>query len=76
MRFLNFQEESVSKGEISESTFPNYCKAAKLFCEMNDIVLSWKKIGCGIIGGRQAANDRAPNLEELQKLVDYPEIGG
>ena len=23
--------------------------------------------------GRQAANDRAPTLEELQKLTEYPE---
>ena len=63
MRFLNFQHERVSKGEISESTVPNYYKAAKLFCDMNDVVLSWKKIGRGIVRGRQAANDRAPTLE-------------
>jgi hypothetical protein len=63
MRFLNFQHERVSKGEISESTVPNYYKAAKLFCDMTDVVLSWKKIGRGIVRGRQAANDRAPTLE-------------
>src|SRR2546423_1719414 len=34
IRFIGFQQERVSKGEISISTIPNYYKAAKLFCEM------------------------------------------
>jgi hypothetical protein len=48
IRFMNIQRERARRGEISESTIPNYYKAAKLFCEMNDVVLNWKKIlyGC------------------------------
>jgi hypothetical protein len=43
-RFMTFQQERVKQGKISESTVPNYYKAIKLFCEMNDIVFNWKKI--------------------------------
>jgi hypothetical protein len=48
-------------------------KAAKLFCEMNDLILNWKKITRGLPRGRRAANDRAPTLEEIQRLVEYPD---
>jgi hypothetical protein len=35
--FIMFQKERASKGEITESTIPNYYKPVKLFCDMNDI---------------------------------------
>lgn len=40
IRFISFQNERVKKGEISPSTVPNYFKAVKLFCEMNDLVFN------------------------------------
>ena len=75
MDFINFQIERVSRGEISESTIPNYYKATKLFLEMNDesMSINWKKISRGLPRGKQAANDRAPTKEETQKLVQYPD---
>jgi hypothetical protein len=33
-----FQKERVLKGEIMDSTIPNYYKPVKLFCDMNYIV--------------------------------------
>jgi hypothetical protein len=41
MDFKSYQKERSKKGEISISTIPNYYRATKLFCEMNDIVLNW-----------------------------------
>jgi integrase len=73
IRFISYQKQRVTKGEIAESTISNYYKAAKLFCEMNDLTLNWKKISRGIPQGRHAANDRAPTLEELRKLAAYPD---
>jgi restriction endonuclease len=73
LRFMSFQRERVRQGKISEATIPNYYKAVKLFCEMNDLVFNWKKITRGIPRVRQAANDRAPTKEELQSLVQYPD---
>jgi hypothetical protein len=40
---------------------------------MNDLTLSWKKIVRGLPYGRKSANDRAPTVEELQKLIEYPD---
>ncbi len=73
LQFITFQRERVKQGKISESTVPNYYKAIKLFCEMNDIIFNWKKISRGMPKVRQAANDRAPTKEELQKLIEYPD---
>lgn len=73
MEFLSYQVQRSHRGEISQATIPNYLKAVKLFCEMNDIPISWKKISRGIPRGRQAANDRAPTREEILKLIQYPD---
>ena len=71
--FIIFQEERVNRGQISSSTIPNYTKAVKLFCEMNRITLSWKIIFHGLPNGRKEADDRAPRLDEIKKLISYPD---
>jgi hypothetical protein len=63
IQFISYQNDRAKRGEISVSTIPNYYRATKLFCEMNDIVLGWKKIVRGMARVRKAANDRAPTLE-------------
>jgi hypothetical protein len=73
MSFIEFQKERVARGEIAESTITNYYKTTKLFCVMNDLLLNWKKISRGLPIGRRAANDRAPSIEEIRKLIDYPD---
>lgn len=73
MSFIEFQKERVARGEIAESTITNYYKATKLFCVMNDLLLNWKKISRGLPIGRRAANDRAPSIEEIRKLIEYPD---
>ena len=67
------KEKSRESGRFQSQQFPIYFKATKLFCDMNNIILNWKKISKGIPTGRKAANDRAPTLEEIQKLADYPD---
>jgi len=44
IQFISYQNDRAKRGEISVSTIPNYYRATKLFCEMNDIDLGWKKI--------------------------------
>ena len=75
MDFVSFQLQRVRRGEITESTIKNYYKSTKLFCEMNGCaqLVNWKIIIRGLPKGRQAANDRAPTIEEIQRLVEYPD---
>jgi hypothetical protein len=62
MAFIDYEKKRATKGEISEGTIPNYYRATKLFCEMNDIKLNWKKISRGLPRAGKAANDRAPTI--------------
>ncbi len=73
MKFITFQRERVEAREIVSSTIRNYIKATKLFCQMNDLVLNWDKIRRGLPSARQSANDRAPTLEEIKRLLEYPD---
>ena len=47
LRFLHSQKERVEKKEITASTLRNYVKTIKMFCEVTDIVIQWKKITRG-----------------------------
>ena len=71
--FLHTQKERCDRKEITGSTIRNYLKAIKLFTEMNDISISWKKITRGLPKGRKWADDRAPTLDEIRKIVEYPD---
>jgi hypothetical protein len=73
VKFLQFQRERVEKGEISGATLRNFVKAIKLFCEMSDIPISWTKISRGLPKIRRYADDRAPTIEEIQKICEYPD---
>jgi hypothetical protein len=73
IRFLQFQKDRVEKEEIMGATFRNFIKAIKLFCEMSDIPIPWKKITRGLPKIRRYANERAPDLKELHHLCEYPD---
>lgn len=73
MKYLIFQKSRAERKEIAMSTLRNYYKPVKLFLEMNDIELPWKKIARGIPRGRRYATDRAPTLEEIHKIIGHPD---
>ena len=73
LNFLQFQKERVQKEEITGATLRNFVKSIKLFCEMSDIPITWKKIARGLPKMRRHADDRAPTIEEIQKICEYPD---
>jgi hypothetical protein len=73
VQYLQKQKERVERKEISAGTMKNYFQAIKLFCDMADIPISWKKISRGIPRVRKFADDRASTLEEIQKITEYPD---
>jgi hypothetical protein len=73
IRFLYFQKERVESKEITAATLKNFIKSLKVLCDSADLVIQWKKITRGLPRGRQAANDRAPTIEEIRRLIEYPD---
>jgi hypothetical protein len=70
IRYLQTLKERVEAGEITAGTMKNRYQAVKLFGEMADIAISWKKISRGIPRVRKFADDRAPTIEEIQKIME------
>jgi len=73
LKFVLSYKERIDKKEISGATLINYLKAIKLFCKMSDISINWKKITRGLSRGKRYASDRIPTLEEIRKIVEYPD---
>lgn len=65
LRFLELQNARVNNREISGATVRNYVKAIKLFCEMADLPVPWKKLTCGLPRAKNYADDRIPESSSL-----------
>src|SRR5215475_8960264 len=72
LKFVQFQNDRVIKKEITGATVRNYVKSIKLFCEMADMPVPWKKITRGLPRGKKYADDRIPTIQEIKKVVEYP----
>ena len=73
MHFLRYEVDRIQRSEITGATLRNFVKAIKLFCDVCEIPLNWKRLTRGFPRARSAANDRAPTIEEIKKLVEYPD---
>ena len=76
IRFVEYQKQRVEKKEIAAGTLKNYVKVVKLFCQMNEIenLVLWKKVKMGMPKVKEQADDRAPTILEIKRLLDYPDI--
>ncbi len=73
LKFMQHHLDRVNHKEITEATVRNYVKSIKLYFEMADIPLAWKKITRGLPRGKNYADDRIPTIEEVEKLLEYPD---
>ena len=73
LKFMQFQLDRANRKEITGSTIRNYLKSIKLFCEMADIPITWKKISRGLPRAKNYSDDRIPTIEEIRKLLEYPD---
>jgi len=71
--FLQYEKERVQKEEITAATLTNFVKSLKLYTEMAEILIPWKKITRGLPRPRGVANDRAPTVDEIRQLIQYPD---
>jgi hypothetical protein len=63
----------VEKGDTSPATLRNYIKAVRLFCEINDVAMTCKKITRGLPKARRFADDRATTLDEIRSIIEQPD---
>lgn len=68
------QKQRARNGEITAGTVANFRKPIRLFLEMNDVSLNWFKINRTLPQMRRFANDRAPAIEEIRKIIQYPDM--
>jgi hypothetical protein len=73
LKFVLAQLERVNRKEIVIATLRGYLKAIKLFCDVAELSIAWKRITRGLPKGRKFADDRAPTIEEIRKLCEYPD---
>lgn len=71
--YLQVHKGRVERKEISTATLRNYVKPIRLYCEQMDIPVPWKKLMRGMPKGRRYANDRAPKLDEIRRVLAYPD---
>jgi hypothetical protein len=73
--FKHFHKQRVQRKELAAGTLTNFFLSIELFCKMNDITtINWKRLSRALPRAKgYSSNDRAPTLEEIRKLVEYPD---
>jgi hypothetical protein len=66
-------KEKVERKERSVGTARNYFMSIKLFCEMVDIQIHYKKITRGLPRSRKIGGRQMPTLEEIRRVAQYPD---
>jgi integrase len=73
LKFFQAKREQIDRKELAIGTVRNYLKSIKLFCDMADLQIPWDKVARGLPRAKRFADNRAPTLEEIRKIVEYPD---
>jgi len=73
LKFVLSEKRRVETKKITGGTLRNSVKTIKTFCEVTDVLIPWKKITRGLPRVRRCADDRAPTLYEITKIIEYPD---
>jgi hypothetical protein len=73
LKFFQSKREQIDRKEMAIGTVRNYVKSVKLFCDMADLQIPWAKITRGLPRAKRFADDRAPTLQEIRKIAEYPD---
>jgi integrase len=73
LKFFQSKREQIDRKEIAIGTVRNYVKSIKLFCDMADVQVPWAKITRGLPRAKRFADDRAPTLQEIHRITEYPD---
>lgn len=73
LQFMQILLDRFNRKEITGSTIRNYLKSIKLYLEIADIQIAWKKISRGLPRARNYSDDRIPTIDEIRTLLEYPD---
>src|SRR5215469_9949974 len=66
--------KSLSNRQLKPADYKNYYKALHCFCDNYGINLQWRRIRKRFIPkGGEIANDRAPSIDEIKQILEYPD---
>jgi hypothetical protein len=73
LKFVLEEKKRVEKKEITGGSLRNSVKTIKTLCEVTDVLIPWKKITRGLPRVKRYADHRAPTIEEITKIIEYPD---
>ena len=72
--FVLFIQAKITSGQITAASAHSMIPPVKLFCEMNDIILNWRKINKLLPHGNGNATDEAYTREQIKKMLDHTDL--
>src|SRR5206468_1993378 len=64
----------IKNNELKTATSQIMVPPIKLLCEMNDIILNWKKISRLLPRVEKNAKDEAYSREQIKKMLEYSDL--
>jgi integrase len=69
-----FIQAKITNGQITAASARSAIPPVKLFCEMNDIILNWRKIGKLLPHSNGNASDEAYTREQIKKMLEHSDL--